>query len=44
MTMTAQTGGVGLNVTEANQVIFLDRWYNVKPGGRWYNVQPNVTK
>eukprot|EP00977_Amphora_coffeiformis_P000601 scaffold134_cov94-Amphora_coffeaeformis.AAC.7 len=26
--MTVQTGGVGLNIIEANHVAFLDRWYN----------------
>lgn len=26
--MTVQTGGVGLNITQANHIAFLDRWYN----------------
>ena len=26
--MTVQSGGVGLNIVEANHVAFLDRWYN----------------
>ena len=26
--MSVQTGGVGLNVVEANRVIFIDRWFN----------------
>ena len=26
--MTPQSGGVGLNITAANHVIFMDRWFN----------------
>jgi len=26
--MTVQSGGVGLNIVEANHIAFLDRWYN----------------
>ena len=25
---SVQSGGVGLNITEANHVLFLDRWFN----------------
>ena len=26
--MSVSTGGTGLNVTEANHILFLDRWFN----------------
>ena len=28
MLMSVGTGGTGLNITEANHVLFLDRWFN----------------